>query len=244
MKKIIKILLSALLILIPQIQAFALPMNSHMINHFKKIICDCAQDALEMQGEFKNNSYYVNLNEGTIKNYQFNNAIVKFQDLTEKGRNKLIDSGCCFEDIQNSCSIKLAGDFSIEEIQNIINDEIKRPATAKRIFNQAELAFDDDIVNVSGTINMKKVPGNPLAMLSNDEFVPFSAKFAINVEGTLINLNIIDGNINGQDMTPEVIQMFHNWLNPLFDFSKLDFPCNVQEYKISNKGIRVTGTLF
>lgn len=244
MKAYTRLILTGLFIVLPQITSLALPMNENVVKHFKKVISECVFDALNIIGEYKNNAYYVNLNCGSIKNFQFNNAIVKFQDISEKGRNALLDSGAYFPEINKYCKIKVAADLSAQEIQAIIDSGINRPATSKRVINKAVLTFEDNAVSVDGTINMKKIPGNPLAMLSNDEFIPFNAKFSVYLKDSCVFINILEGNVNGQEMTPEVINMFHAWLNPLWDFTKLDFPCGIQEYSISPSGLRIAGYIF
>ena len=81
-------------------------------------------------------------------------------------------------------------------------------------------------------------------MLSSDEFIPFNAKFSVYLKDSCVFINILEGNVNGQEMTPEVINMFLGWLNPLWDFTKLDFPCGIQEYSISPSGLRIAGYIF
>ena len=223
---------------------FALSMSNHVVEHFKKNICQCSQDALAISGEYKNNGYYVNLKDGKIKGYSFNNVVVKFEGLDEKKRNDLLKSRVGFDDLKNNCTIKGAGDIKPFEIQQVINNEIDRSSTARRIFDKALFSFDNDYVNVNGSINLKRVPGNPFALLSNDNFVPFNAKVTAVIEGTIINISIIELNINGEEATPELKQVFLNWLNPLWDFSKLGFNCEIKEYKITPNGLRIVFTVF
>ena len=225
-------------------KSYALTMSNHVIEHFKRTICQCSEDALKIEGEYKNNGYYVNLKDGIIKGYSFNNVIIKFEGLTEKSRNDLLDTGVGFSKLKQKCSIKVAADISQGEFQQIINNEIGRSSLAKRVFNQASFNFDSNKITVNGLINLKRVPGNPFALFSTDEFSPYSATISISITGSIINLSIIDGNINGQDMTPELKKVFLDWLNPLWDFSQLGFPCEIKEYKISPMGLRVVGTVF
>ena len=223
---------------------YALTMSNHVVEHFKKNISQCSQDALAIAGEYKNNGYYVNLKNGNIKGYSFDNVVVKFEGLDEKKRNALLKSRVGFEDLQSNCTIKGAGDIKPNEIQQIINNEKGRSSTAKRIFDKALFTFGNDYVNVNGSINLKRVPGNPFALLSTDNFVPFNAKVTAIIEGTIINISIIELNINGEDATPELKQVFLNWLNPLWDFSKLGFNCEIKEYKITPSGLRIVFSVF
>ncbi len=238
------IILSFVIVLLSSSSCYSLSMSNHVIDHFKKVICQCSRDALSIKGVFKNNGYYVNLNDGDVKGYNFNNVIIKFADLTENGREELLNTGVRFNDLQEKCSIKIAADITPSEFQEIINNEIGRSSTAKRIFNQANFSFDNDAVNVSGSLNLKRVPGNPFALISNDEFSPFNAKISAYIVGSTIYLKIIEANINGQEMTPELKNVFLNWLNPLWDFSKLGFNCQIKEYKITPSGLRVLATVF
>lgn len=243
--KVIKSLTIAFFLLsISNISSYALSMSSNVVNHFKKVLCQCAEDTLNIKGEFKNNSYYVNLRNGNVKGHYFNNVIVKFENLDEKSRNELLDSNVNFTDLQNKCKIKVAGDITASEFQEIINQEIGRSSTAKRIFNSANFTLENGAVIVNGSVNLKRVPGNPFALLSTDSFSPFTAKLSANISGSVITLNIIEGSINGEEMTPELKNVFLNWLNPLWDFSQLGFPCGINEFNISPSSVRVTGYVF
>lgn len=224
-------------------QCLALPMGEREINHFKEIIRDCCSDAFLLEAEIKNNDYYVNLGAGNIKGFNFKHAIVKFCDFGKKHKDSLLEEGVTFDKLRK-IPVKLAVDLGIDEIQAIIDKQISRPATSKRIINEANLSFADNTINVTGKINMKKIPGNPLSLLSQDEFVPFEANFSVNITDSKIILKINNGNINGQEMTPEVISMLHNWLNPLWDFNKLDFPCSISKFNIHNEGLQIGASIF
>lgn len=244
MKNFKYIIMSFIISLFMTNNSYALTMANHVVENLKKIIVQCCNDAIALKGEFKNNAYYVNLKDGIVRGHSFNNVIIKFQDLTESKRNSLLNNGITFSELQENLSIKLAGDISPNEFQDIIDTEIGRSSMARRVFNTAEFSFDNDTVTVNGTMNMKRVPGNPFALLSKDEFSPFSARLSASISGTCIYLKIIDGQVNGQEMTPELIQVFHNWLNPLWDFSKLGFNCEVKDYKITPSGLRILATVF
>ncbi|MBR4330296.1 MAG: hypothetical protein IKP71_10635 [Candidatus Riflebacteria bacterium] len=237
-------ILGILFVFVSNISSYGLSMNSHVINHFKKVFSHCVNDAIRIKGEFKNNGYYVNLKDGSIKGHSFSNVIVKFEDLTENSRNELLKSNADFNSIQSKCKIKLAGDIVASEFQEIINQEIIRVSSAKRIFNSANFTLDNDAVIVTGSVNLKKVPGNPFAMISNDSFTPFTAKLSANLTDTVITMNIIEGSINGEEMSPELKNVFLNWLNPLWDFSQLGFPCGIKEFKITPSAVRITGFVF
>ncbi len=244
MKNYKTLIFALLLVSISNISCYGLSMNSRVVNHFKKVFCHCVADALNIKGEFKNNGYYVNLKDGNIKGHYFNNVIVKFEDLTEESRSEVLKSNVDFSTLQNKCKIKLVGDITASEFQEIVNQEIIRVSSAKRIFNSANFTLDNDAVIVTGSVNLKRVPGNPFAMISNDSFIPFTAKLSANVTDTVITLNIIEGNINGEVMSPELKNVFLNWLNPLWDFSQLGFPCGIKEFKITPTAVRISGYVF
>ena len=237
-------ILGILFIFISNISCYALSMNSHVVNHFKKVFSHCVNDAVRINGEFKNNGYYVNLKNGNVKGFYFNNVLVKFEDLTENSRNELLKSNCDFSTIQSKCKIKVAGDITASEFQEIVNKEIIRVSSANRIFNSANFSLEQDAVVVTGTLNMKRVPGNPFAFISEDKFTPFSAKLSANITGSVITVNIIEGNINGEEMNDDLKNVFLNWLNPLWDFSQLGFPCGINEFKISPSAVRISGFVF
>ena len=233
-----------LILLLNPSSLFSLTMSNNVIEHFKKTVQECCEDALEIRGEYKNNGYYVSLRDGIVKGYSFNNVKVKFENVNENIRKDLLNTGVSFFALQSKCKIKVAADISPFEFQQIINNEIGRSSTAKRIFNKAEFDFESNAVVVNGSLNMKRVPGNPFAMISNDEFSPFRVRISANMVGSKIYLSIIDGTINGEEMSPELKNVFLNWLNPLWDFSKLDFNCEINEYKITPSGLRIVGTVF
>ena len=237
-------ILSILFVFISINSCYALSMNSRVVNHFKKVFSHCVNDALKINGEFKNNAYYVNLKDGMIKGFTFNNVIVKFEDLSENSRNELLKTNAEFTNIQSKCKIKIAGDVTASEFQGIINKEIERIPTAKRIFNSANFSLEQDAVVVEGTLNVKRVPGNPFAFISEDKFTPFSAKLSAAITDSVITVKIIEGNINGEPMNDDLKNVFLNWLNPLWDFSQLGFPCGINEFKISPSAVRISGYVF
>ncbi len=242
MKRYKSILVFALSVLLSN-SAFALKMNTRVIEQFKKSITQCSQDAISLKGEFKNSGYYVNLKDGIIKGHSFSNVIVKFEGLTQSSRNDLLNN-FTFSNLQEKCSIKLAGDITPSEVQGIINQEVGRNIGNRKIFNNAVFTFEEDAVTVNGNINLKRVPGNPFAYVSSDEFSPFTAKLGVDIVGTTIYLKIINGQINGQEINEDLKTVFYNWLNPLWDFSQLGFPCGIKEYKITPSGLRIVGYVF
>ena len=56
---------------------YALEMTDKVVSHFKRVIHDCCRDAINIEGEYKNNGYYVNLKGNYIKDYSFNNIVIK-----------------------------------------------------------------------------------------------------------------------------------------------------------------------
>lgn len=224
--------------------AYSLPMGNRVVENFKKAIVDCSSDALELKGEFKNHSYYVYLKEGLVRGHAFQNVIVKFAGLSSKARESFLKEGVNFSQLQKTCKIKFAGDISPDEFQQIIDREILHSSKSRRIFNEAIFTFENNSVVVEGKINLKRVPGNPFVMMSPDTFSTFNARITASISGTEICLSIIEGNVNGQEMTEELKNMFLSWLNPIWDFSKLGFPCGISEYKISPSGLRIDGYVF
>ncbi len=242
--KLIKIYSLLFLSLFLSNNLYALSMSSHVVEHFKKTICQCCEDALAIKGEFKNNGYYVNLKDGNVKGHSFNNVLIKFENLTNESRNNLLNEGINISKLQKCCNIKIAGEISLDELQQIIDKEVVRVSSARRIFDSANFSFQNSCVVVSGNINMKRVPGNPFAMFTGDSFSPYSAKLGVRIVGPVIYLNIIEGNINGEEMSPELKKVFLDWLNPLWDFSKLGFDCEIKSYNITPNGLTITATVF
>ena len=223
---------------------FALETSSKVIKRFKALISECSNDALKIDGEYKNNGYYVNLSNGLVKNFTFLNTLIKFENLNEAIREQLLNVNCSFDKLRNMVKIKFASEIDAREIQQVLDFEISKPATSRRVFSEAEVTLYDSYANIKGLINMKKIPGNPMAFMISDEFVPFSADLNIMMNGSELNLVIKDGEINSQVINDDLKVTLLNWLNPLFDFSKLDFDCSVKELKIENSRLKILGTVF
>lgn len=223
--------------------AWALQMNNKVIQRFKKIISECSYDALSLSGVYKSNGYYVNPKVGKIKGCIFENALIDFEYLNEKDREELLNENCNFELLSKKTKIKLAAKISSSEIQQILDYEISKPATPRRIFNEAKVTLENGSALITGTINMKRIPGNPLSLLAIDEFVPFSVRLSVALEGSCIKLSIIEGEINSQEITDDLKATFYNWLNPLWDFSQLDFNCELRKLSISDT-INILGMVF
>ena len=223
---------------------YALEMTDKVVSHFKRVIHDCCRDAINIEGEYKNNGYYVNLKGNYIKDYSFNNIVIKFENLEKKVRDDFVTNGFNIDKLKKDCKVKFAGEITNEEIQSIIDREIARPATIRRIFSEAKVSCENDTVAFEGKINMKRIPGNPFSIMALDKFVPVSARFKIKVEGTKINIQVLEGNLNGQSFSDDLITMFHNWLNPLWDFNAFAFPIGIDEYQITSHGLIIKGYVF
>lgn len=238
-----KLILASLLIFFAN-NAMALEINDHVVTKLKKEVVNYCSEILKIDGNYNNNIYYVNLKDGRVKDIIFENLTVSFEGLSKSMINSFNTDGFTFEELKDTAKIKMSGTVSPIEIQQVINSEILKSSVAHRKFSEANFEFDDDSFTVTGKVNMKRIPGNPFALISADDYSPFTAKLSVSLDGTCLNLSILEGSVNGEEMTPELKTMFLNWLNPIWDFSKFGFNFGADEFRTTKDGLKISAYFF
>lgn len=225
------------------VRSNALEMNAKVIKHFERETVRCASEVLKQPGEFSGINYRVILTGQKIHGTPIKHASILFNDLDESALKKLSKEGLYFSTLKQTGKIEVEAMIEANAIQNLITREINRVSKGRRIFEDVTLDLGHDKVNISGKVNLQKVPGNPFVFLPQ-QMSPFAANVCVKVSGSQVILAIFDGQMNNQPLTPELSKMLLDWLNPLWDFNALPYDALLDELKVTPAGVEFSGSLF
>lgn len=224
-------------------RADALSFGAREVAHFERELLSSAREVLKQPGEFIAAGYCLELRNQTIRNMAIKEATLVFSGLQGGDLLTYANGDFDFADLQKIGPIEVVAAIELVAIQNILNREINRRPAQRRIFDAITLESGQQQVLVRGTIDLKKVPGNPFVFLPQ-QMSPFTVSLGVRVEGSLILLEIYDGQMNSQPLTPELRKMLLDWLNPLWDFSCLSYGASISQLQITPAVIKISGSLF
>ncbi|NCB37541.1 MAG: DUF2993 domain-containing protein [Erysipelotrichia bacterium] len=221
----------------------ALPMGERQVAHFEKEALSCAKEVFQAHGSFHGENYIVELANHMIRGIQIRQATISFSNLNVAGLRQFTAGDFDFDQLKQNASIEVEASIDANAFQTLISREIARVSAGRRIFNNVQFVFAPGQVSVSGEIDLKKVPGNPFVFMPQ-QMSPFAATVSVKTEGSQILLEIYDGEMNNQPLTPELQKMLLDWLNPLWDFSALPYDAALSYLEINQGGIKARGRLF
>lgn len=221
----------------------ALTTGPRQIAQFERETLRCAREVFKQPGQYVGNDYVVELNNQPIRETMIKSAKISFAGLRQNEIEKFENGDFDFADLQTAANIEVAAFIEAAAINELVRREISRLSAKRRIFADVAIEFAAGQVRVSGKIDMKKVPGNPFSFLPQ-EMSPFDVTLSVRTEGSRIMLDIISGQMNSQPFTPELNQVFLDWLNPLWDFSALPYQAALDQLHITPSGVEFSGRLF
>lgn len=225
------------------IPVWALPMGEKEITHFEREACRIVQELLAVKGEQLGNSFQLKLKGEKIRNFRVQEASIHFEGLSGNDRVAMADNPFDFEKLRSLKSIVVEGRLLKGDIQTFLNQELARQNPEKAIFSNVKVDFGEEKVQIEGHLSLNRIPGNPLAFLPQEPS-PFQATIKVKLEGSTLVLDIIEAQVNHQPMTADLRTQVLNWLNPLWDFSRMPYPAALEELNFSSKGIFFKGHLF
>ena len=223
--------------------AAALTTGAREIAHFEREALRCAREVFKQPGQYAGNDYVVELSNQTIREAMIKRATISFAGLEPRALAKYQAGDFDFAALRQAGAIEVDAFIEAGSVQNLIRREINRMSAGRRIFDGIELGFAADQVQVSGNIDMKKVPGNPFGFMPQ-QMSPFAVTVSVRGDGSQLMLEIIAGEMNGQPFTPELNKMFLDWLNPLWDSSAMPYQAALDSLHFSPAGIEFRGRLF
>jgi len=240
LKKYIMLCLLAILI---NSSLSALPMSGRRIKIAKKIAMRILSEIVTKRTPISGESTTISLTNKDIGHMHISDGQVLIQNLTKPTRNRIAARQIGFNKLAKKVKIKASGVFLQNDIQEFIDYKIKKLKFRYKIFPKAKISIQNNMIEAKGTVILRKIPGMFMSLASSGE-APFKVRFKIIYKKGKINLDIIDGIINGQPITADLKASVLSWLNPLWDFNKSGFKANIDSLVIDNQKISVSVSLF
>ncbi len=222
---------------------FALPMGEKEIGHFEREVLKTVKELLRMSGDWHGNNFIVRLKEKNVRNVKVKNAEIVFEGIPTASRESFLGGEFDFEKFREIKGVAVEGILRPSDIQQFIDTELGRQKPERKIISRAAISFGKGRVTATGLVDLTKIPGNPLGFIPQS-LSPFQATFSVQQSGSQLTIDIAEAQVNGQPMTPELRTTVYNWLNPLWDFSKLPYAAGLDEIDISSDGLSFKGFLF
>lgn len=221
----------------------ALPMGEKEIAHFEREVLKTVREIFRQKGEWNGDNLAIHLSDKAIREVKVKKAEIVFEGIPTTSRDLFLHGDFDFEKFREIKGISVEGTLEKADIQGFIDRELARQKSEKKIISQANISFGKGKVTAAGLVDLTKIPGNPLAFFPQS-LSPFQASFSISKSGSQLMIDIAEAQVNGQPMTPELRTTVLNWLNPLWDFSKLPYASDLEELDISSDGLSFKGFLF
>ncbi|NLI75271.1 MAG: LmeA family phospholipid-binding protein [Candidatus Riflebacteria bacterium] len=221
----------------------ALPMNPHRIAEFEREALDVLQWLMGQPHQEQGDETVFTVTDGTVKGFRVKSGEVRIAGLSKDLRQALGTHDAGFDDLRKIGALRARADLAAGHLREFIEGEIAKAHGKRRIFEAAGIDFKNGQVEVSGLVNLDRVPGNPLAFLPQSAS-PFHATVKLAMEGDQLVIDIIEAQVNSQPMTPELRTQILGWLNPLWDFSEMPYPARLETVDITPAGIAASGWLF
>lgn len=221
----------------------ALPMSPHRIAEFERESLDVLQWLMGQPHQEQGEETVFAVTDGTVKGFRVKSGEVRFAGLTKDLRQALESHDAGFDDLRKIVALRAKAELAAGHLREFIDREIGKVHGKRRIFEAAGIEFKSGQVEVSGLVNLDRIPGNPLAFLPQSAS-PFHATVTLAVAGDQLVLDILEAQVNAQPMTPELRTQVLGWLNPLWDFSEMPYPGRLESLEITPAGITASGWLF
>lgn len=225
------------------VNASALPTGEREIAHFEREALRCVREVFRQPGQFVGSDYQIELNNQPIHDTMIKRATITLNNISQRDLARLAANEFDFAQLQQTGSIEVDGLIEAGAIKTLINREVGRVPSGKQIFADIVVNLGQNRVSVSGKVDLQKIPGNPFTFFPQ-QMSTFAVEAGIKTESSQLILEIFDGEMNGQPLTPELKRMFHDWLNPLWDFAAMPYNASLNHLQISPAGIRFRGSLF
>ena len=241
--KIIRRFIALSLLVLLTTGVAALTTGPRQIAQFEREALRCAREVFRYPGQYAGNDYVVELNNQMIRETVIKQAKIAFAGLKQGEIEKFKNGDFDFVALKDATNISVAAFIEAAAVNELVNREARRIAAKRRIFADVAIVFAAGQVRVSGKIDMKKVPGNPFMFLPQN-MSPFDVTLSVRSDGSRLMLDIISGEMNNQPFTPELSQIFLDWLNPLWDFAALPYQAALDQLHITPAGVEFSGRLF
>jgi len=222
---------------------FALPMGEKEIAHVERETVKIAKEVFRLSGEETSQGLLIRLNQQNIRHFRVQQASVLLDGIKKDQLQALLNDGFDFDSLRKIPGIRVEATMIKQDIQALINHELSRQKPENLIISQIAVDFLPGKVHVKGLIDLRKIPGNILGFLQTS-LSPFDAELTVQMDGSRLTIDILEAQVNGQPMTPELKTTILQWLNPLWDFSQLPYQATIEDLVFSPQGFFLKGWVF
>jgi len=222
----------------------ALPMGERQIAGFEKEVVRIMRELATLSGTQIGDEYVLSLRGQTIRETLVKEAEIRFTGVSKRALAAFREGEGSFDSLRQVGIITVTGFLEGSSIQALIDREISRLKPDRRLFDGIRVTFGEGRANVSGTFDLWKVIPNPFGWLPQPQApAPFTATVAVHLEGGEISIEIIEAVINGQPMADDLKKQILDWLNPVWDFTRLDCRADLRTLRLTPGGIAFSGSL-
>lgn len=224
-------------------QAWALEMTDGRIAAFQRDVMNALYELLPDAKSVGQTDLSIDVHNRAIRNITVRSLRASIEGIDEKLHGRLARREASFDDLSGVRAIDVAIELDAADIRSFIAGELARQREAHRVFESVQLTFGTGSVHVSGTVDVSKIPGNPLGFI-NLGAAPFTADATVRMEGDRLMVDISNATLNGVAFVPPLSTQVLDWLNPLLDFSALPHPAGITALEITPGGMLLRGFLF
>lgn len=234
---------SALLLVAFAGQAWALEMTEGRIAAFQRDVMHALNELMPDAKSVGQDGLSIEIRDRTIRNITVRSLRATIEGIDEKLHGRLARREAGFDELSGVRSIDTEIELDAGDIRAFIADELARQREAHRALEGVQITFGAGSVHVTGTVDVSKIPGNPLSFINLGP-APFTADASVRMEGDRLMVDISNATLNGVAFVPPLSTQVLDWLNPLMDFSALPNPAGITALEITPSGILLRGFLF
>ncbi|HEY9068651.1 MAG TPA: LmeA family phospholipid-binding protein [Candidatus Ozemobacteraceae bacterium] len=222
---------------------WALEMTEGRIAAFQRDVMQALTELLPDARPVGQDGLVIETHDRFVRNIRLRSLSATIDGIDERLHALLARREARFEDLSRVRSIDVELDLDAADIRGFVDAELARQNESNRALSDLHITFNAGRVQVSGTVDVTKIPGNPLSFIALGP-APFAADVSFRMEGDRLMIDITNTTLNGVAFVPPLSTQVLDWLNPLMDFSALPHPAGVTKLEITSKGVSLRGFLF
>ncbi|HOY67926.1 MAG TPA: LmeA family phospholipid-binding protein [Candidatus Ozemobacteraceae bacterium] len=236
-------LLAVLGLLMGTATGWALEMTEGRVAAFQRDVMRALTELLPDASPVGQDGLVIETHDRFVRNIRLRSLNATIDGIDDQLHARLARREAQFEDLSRVRSVDVEIELDAADIRRFIDAELARQNAAHRALSGLRITFGAGRVQVSGTVDVAKIPGNPLSFIALGQ-APFTAEASLRMEGDRLMVDIANATLNGVAFVPPLSTQVLDWLNPLIDFSALPQPAGVTKLEITPKGISLRGFLF
>lgn len=221
----------------------ALEMTPGRIAAFERDVMRALTDLMPDANSVGQDGLSIEIHGRMVRNVSVRYLRATIDGIDEKLHGRLARRDAGFDELSAVRSIDVEIEIDARDAREFISGELARQKESHRALSDVQLSFGAGLVHVTGTVDVAKIPGNPLSFINLGP-APFAADASVHMEGDRLMVDISNATLNGVAFVPPLSTQVLDWLNPLMDFSALPHPAGVTKLEITPGGISLRGFLF